>query len=156
MTTGDKIKKIRNYRGLTQKQLGERSGIHEVAIRKYELNKVMPKQEQLLKIANALSVPLNTFYEYHIDERPDILPLLFAIDEQFPLKIERKGKKYTLEFDDDSLNRFLHNWMSLKEMLDEGFETQQNYELWKLLCPFSERTYIDVEDTRDESKTKHE
>ena len=69
MTTGDKIKKIRNYRGLTQKQLGERSGIHEVAIRKYELNKVMPKQEQLLKIANALSVPLNTFYEYHIDER---------------------------------------------------------------------------------------
>ena len=62
MTTGDKIKKIRNYRGLTQKQLGELSGIHEVAIRKYELNKVMPKQEQLLKIANALNVPLNNFY----------------------------------------------------------------------------------------------
>lgn len=70
---------------------------------------------------------------------------------KFPLKIQRKGTKYTLEFDDDDLNRFLHNWMSLKEMLTEGFETHQNYELWKLLCPFNEKTYIDVEDTRNEN-----
>ena len=37
MNTGKKIKLIRTFRGLTQKELGEACGIHEVAIRKYEL-----------------------------------------------------------------------------------------------------------------------
>ena len=39
MTTGKKIKLIRTFRGLTQKELGDKAGIHEVAIRKYELGK---------------------------------------------------------------------------------------------------------------------
>ena len=43
METGKKIKLIKTMRGLTQKQLGELSGIHEVAIRKYELGKNLPK-----------------------------------------------------------------------------------------------------------------
>ena len=47
MNTGKKIKLIRTFRGLTQKELGEACGIHEVAIRKYELGKNIPKPEQL-------------------------------------------------------------------------------------------------------------
>ena len=50
MNTGKKIKLIRTFRGLTQKELGEACGIHEVAIRKYELGKNIPKPEQLRKI----------------------------------------------------------------------------------------------------------
>ena len=42
MNTGKKIKLIRTFRGLTQKELGEACGIHEVAIRKYELQ-LMPR-----------------------------------------------------------------------------------------------------------------
>ena len=52
MNTGKKIKLIRTFRGLTQKELGEACGIHEVAIRKYELGKNIPKPEQLRKIAD--------------------------------------------------------------------------------------------------------
>ena len=33
MNTGKKIKLIRTFRGLTQKELGDLAGIHEVAIR---------------------------------------------------------------------------------------------------------------------------
>ncbi len=40
MNTGKKIKLIRTFRGLTQKELGEACGIHEVAIRKYELERI--------------------------------------------------------------------------------------------------------------------
>ena len=50
------VKLIRTFRGLTQKELGDLAGIHEVAIRKYELGKNLPKPEQLRKIADALNV----------------------------------------------------------------------------------------------------
>ena len=63
MNTGKKIKLIRTFRGLTQKELGEACGIHEVAIRKYELGKNLPKPEQLRKIADALGVNVNSLME---------------------------------------------------------------------------------------------
>ena len=63
MNTGKKIKLIRTFRGLTQKELGEACGIHEVAIRKYELGKNIPKLEQLRKIAEALNVNVNSLAE---------------------------------------------------------------------------------------------
>ncbi|MEI3325020.1 MAG: helix-turn-helix transcriptional regulator [Thomasclavelia sp.] len=146
MTLGNKIKKIRNYRGLTQKQLGKLTGIHEVSIRKYEMDKVIPKKGQLTKISSVLGVPLNTFYDYEIANNVDILPLLFAIDEVYPFSIKKNSDKYTLEFQEENLNNFLHGWMNLKEMLNDGFETYQNYELWKLLCPFYDFSYINVKD----------
>jgi len=39
------------------------TGIHEVAIRKYEQNKVIPKKEQLEKIAHALGIAYNSLID---------------------------------------------------------------------------------------------
>ncbi|MGN0708123.1 MAG: helix-turn-helix domain-containing protein [Faecalibacterium sp.] len=55
-TIGEKIRLVRKERGLTQKELGERSGIAEPTIRRYELGKLNPKIETLMKIASALGV----------------------------------------------------------------------------------------------------
>ena len=88
MNTGKKIKLIRTFRGLTQKELGEACGIHEVAIRKYELGKNLPKPEQLRKIADALGVNVNSLMEFDIEADGDVLPLLFAIDESFDISIK--------------------------------------------------------------------
>ena len=57
MTLGEKIKLHRTMKGLTQKQLGNMTNIHEVSIRKYEANKLSPKRDQLEKIADCLCVP---------------------------------------------------------------------------------------------------
>lgn len=54
MATGDRIRSIRKSRNLTQKQLGELAGIAEPTIRRYELGKLNPKYETLVKIAAAL------------------------------------------------------------------------------------------------------
>nr|DAP69005.1 MAG TPA: Repressor protein CI [Caudoviricetes sp.] len=54
MPTGSKIKEIRMQRGLTQKQLGERCGMYESQIRKYENGNANPKIETLQKIADVL------------------------------------------------------------------------------------------------------
>lgn len=56
MTIGEQIRYIRKRRGLTQSQLAEMSGIHPVTIRKYEINKLQPKKEQIRRIADALKV----------------------------------------------------------------------------------------------------
>lgn len=56
MTTGELIRQKRKQAGLTQKELGERAGIAEPTIRKYESNRLNPKPATLKKIATALGV----------------------------------------------------------------------------------------------------
>ena len=48
-TIGEQIRELRKERGLTQKELGERSGIAEPTIRRYELGKLNPKFETVQK-----------------------------------------------------------------------------------------------------------
>lgn len=56
MTIGENIRRLRKEKGLTQKQLGERCGMKEANVRKYELNKGNPKIETIKRIASALGV----------------------------------------------------------------------------------------------------
>ncbi len=135
METGKKIKLIRTMRGLTQKQLGELSGIHEVAIRKYELGKNIPKEEQLKKIADALNVNVNSLLEFNIEADGDVLPLLFAIDDKFSMEIKDSKDGIGLFFDNPNLIQFLKDWQAMKELLDNGSQTRDNYELWKTIRP---------------------
>ena len=56
MTIGERIRICRKEKNLTQKQLGELSGIAEPTIRRYELGKLNPKPKTIKKIADALGV----------------------------------------------------------------------------------------------------
>ncbi len=56
MTIGENIRRIRQERNLTQRQLGEMVGASEAYIRAYESGRRNPKPSSLEKIANALSV----------------------------------------------------------------------------------------------------
>ena len=56
MTTGEKIRYLRERVGITQSKLAEITGIHPVSIRKYETNKMEPKQPQIKRIAEALHI----------------------------------------------------------------------------------------------------
>lgn len=56
MTIGEKIKYFREKQGMTQAKLAESTGIHPVSIRKYETNKMVPQEQQIERIAEALQV----------------------------------------------------------------------------------------------------
>ena len=135
MTLGEKIKTHRNYKGLTQKQLGELTGIHEVAIRRYELDKVKPRQDHLEKIASVLGTPMNTFLDLRIVTDSDVMPLLFAIDEEFPLTIVDVDGVPSIQFEHEYFHRFLRSWKAMKEMVAEGVMPVENYEFWKDAMP---------------------
>lgn len=63
-STGSKIKYFRQSLGMTQKELGEKSGLGIFAIQKYETNARSPKLEKIIQIANAINVD----YKLLIDE----------------------------------------------------------------------------------------
>ena len=65
---GYNIKKARRDKGWTQKQLGDKCGMADSAIRRYEIGKGRPKYETLEKIANALGVSVDMLY---YGEEPD-------------------------------------------------------------------------------------
>ncbi len=67
-TIGEKIREIRKARGLTQKELGEKAGIAEPTIRRYELGKLNPKIETVKKIADALGVDAAYLYSESVGD----------------------------------------------------------------------------------------
>ena len=56
MNIGERIRSLRAELGLTQKELGERCGMADSAIRRYESNRGNPTQETIQRIAAALGV----------------------------------------------------------------------------------------------------
>ena len=74
MTVGEKIKKIRTFRGITQKELGLAVGFEEKGadnrIAQYETNYRVPKRELLDKIAQALRVDFQNFYTHRVLAAP--------------------------------------------------------------------------------------
>lgn len=67
MKLGEKIKKLRHLRGLTQKELAEIAGISELSIVLYEKGKRKPRVDVLSKIAKALDISL----EYLLSEKEE-------------------------------------------------------------------------------------
>ncbi|MGE4213806.1 MAG: helix-turn-helix domain-containing protein [Anaerotignaceae bacterium] len=58
MNTGEKIRYFRNKKSMSQKQLGKKSGVSEITIRKYEAGNVPTTLDTLAKLASALDVSL--------------------------------------------------------------------------------------------------
>ena len=65
----------------------------------------------------------------------DVLPLLFAIDETFDISIKDLDGEPGIFFSNKNLVQFLKDWQAMKELLDNGSQTQDNYEIWKTIRP---------------------
>lgn len=68
MTTGERIRAVRKKKGLTQKQLADRCGMADSAIRKYESGRIKPKLETIQRIATALDADLLEFVDLYPGE----------------------------------------------------------------------------------------
>ena len=61
---GKQIKLLRESKGLTQEKLAERSGLSLDYVGKIEVNINKPGLRALIKIANALDVPIKDLFDF--------------------------------------------------------------------------------------------
>ena len=85
VTTGEKIKRIRQHRKMTQKELGEAIGLGATGanrIAQYEMGYRVPKGDLLQKIAEALDVKVENFF---VSDKfaTDIFRLLLWFDFEY-------------------------------------------------------------------------
>lgn len=159
---GGKIKRIRELKGLTQKELGIKCGFSastaDVRIAQYEGGKKIPREKALKDIAEALEIYEGALFD------ADFLPLnnmyhaLFDIEDFHGLHPVEIDGKFFLEFGGptifgrDAYNQeflsFLKLWNEMRqkyapsstdsEMLKK--EKKTSYSLWRYGYPLNEAT----------------
>lgn len=63
MTIGQKIEKLRNSKGLSQRRLAKNSGLTPPAINQYESGKRTPDLKSYVSICKTLEISLDDFME---------------------------------------------------------------------------------------------
>lgn len=63
MTFGEKMKRLRNEKGLSQQELGKKLGIKQQTVAQYEKVPYTPKYDTVRRIAEALNCPINALVE---------------------------------------------------------------------------------------------
>jgi len=111
---GKKIRAYREFRGYSQIQLAELSGINVGTIRKYELGIRNPK------IATALGLNVSVFLDFNIETVGDVLSLLFSIDDSVNLSLaETPEQKISLTFDNPTMQDFFRKWCQFKNVYEK-------------------------------------
>ena len=106
---GKKIRAFREFRGYSQIQLAELSGINVGTIRKYELG-----------IRTALGLNVSVFLDFNIETVGDVLSLLFSIDDSVNLSLaEMPDQKISLTFDNPTMQDFFRKWCQFKNVYEK-------------------------------------
>ena len=66
MFRGTKLKEIRESKSLSQKQLAKKTGLSLTTIGYYEINSREPKATQLNRLADALGVKMEAFFNNYL------------------------------------------------------------------------------------------
>ena len=59
MSFSDRLRQARKRQGLTQEELGKKSGLSTYTIQRYEYGKLNPKKDTVAKLAAALNLGYN-------------------------------------------------------------------------------------------------
>ena len=133
MTIGDKIKKIRTFRGMTQKELGLAIGFEEKGadnrIAQYETNYRVPKRELLDKIAQALRVDRQNFYPGKTGASDDTA-VRYNDTDDWPAQ-----PPVGIYFNYGLVDEFMREWLLRQQELHAGEITRDEYFEWKLNWP---------------------
>lgn len=104
LTVGQRIKAIREQKGLTQKYVAKASGINVALLQKYEYGIRNPKDDQLKKIAEALGVEPVSLRPPKIENTAELLYALREISDRFGVVlIEDGGQSVHIKLDRLSL-----------------------------------------------------
>lgn len=140
MTIGEKIKKFRTARVLSQKQLAIMSGMSEPAIRNYELGNRQPSAKQIEKIADALGVSPFALSNPDLESDLGFMHSLFAMEDMYGLQIASIDGAICLQLDKQSssyssFSDRLRAWLAESEKLKNDQITKDEYDEWRHSYP---------------------
>ncbi|WP_171030260.1 MULTISPECIES: helix-turn-helix domain-containing protein [Lachnospiraceae] len=138
MSTGENIKRIRKFRGMTQKELGIAIGIGEESasprMAQYETDNRTPRKEMLNKMAVVLDVdPRNISIPTGYREE-DMVYRLLVLEDYFPeMKLERNGRtgEVVINLQNKKINEFLYQWGTIRGKKKQGMISEDEYMQWK-------------------------
>ena len=145
MAIGERIRFIRNLRGMTQKYLGTQVGFPEktadIRMAQYEAGTRTPKEDLTYALANALDVSPHALNVPDIDSYLGLIHTLFALEDLYGLTIEvrdgevlfrvnpRKGK------DAAHLSEMVCDWAPVAEKFRAGEISKDDYDKWRYNYP---------------------
>ncbi len=140
MDVGKKIKRFRTAQGLSQKELAQRSGMSEPAIRNYELGNRTPSDKQLEKIAGALGISIYAISDPNLENYYGIIHALFYLEDEYSIiPKEIDGQVYLSVENKNAASRALSemfsSWNSELKKLKSGEITKEEYDMWRYSYP---------------------
>jgi len=134
MTIGEKIKKVRSLRGLTQKELGLLIGLSNVRVQQYESGYRIPQGKIMKDICDALEVSECFFVNHHMETEEDIIQLLFDLGRSCSMEviqIDEKHNIYGILFKDNIVNEGVKKWYEKRKLMKSGELSENDYALWQ-------------------------
>ena len=142
MTIGQKIKKYREAKNLTQKQVALRAGMSEPAIRNYELGNRTPSAKQIEKIALSLDVSPFAISNPDLESYVGVMHALFYLEENYGVIPGEIDGEICLRFKDkfstisSDVEKWLREYNAVQNASDDDIEkAEKYYEEWKNSYP---------------------
>ena len=145
MAIGERIRFIRNLRGMTQKYLGQMAGFDEktadVRMAQYESGTRTPKEKLVGDIATALEVSPHALTVPDIDSYVGLMHTLFTLEDLYGLKIGEIEGEVCLRLDKFKGTTYLSifdmftAWQQESEKLKAGEISKEDYDQWRYRYP---------------------
>lgn len=145
MAIGERIRFIRNLRGMTQKYLGTQAGLPErsadIRMAQYESGARTPKEELTKALASVLDVSPEALNVPDIDTFIGLMHTLFALEDIYGLTPERRDGEVILRINPNKSRealRFSENlpgWCDEYEKCRKGEISKDDYDKWRYNYP---------------------
>lgn len=156
MAIGERIRFIRNLRGMTQKYLGMLIGFPEktadVRMAQYESGSRTPKDELTRSLAGALGVSPLALSVPDIDSYLGLIHTLFTLEDRYGLLVEKTENGISMRIDPRrgkdaaELSKMLYAWAEQSEKYRSGEVNREDYDKWRYNYPAYDPTsgYVKV------------
>lgn len=144
MAIGERIRFIRNLRGMTQKYLGIQVGFPEktadIRMAQYESGTRTPKADLTNTLAEVLEVSPQTLSVPDIESEQGLMHTLFTLEDLYGLKINTVNGEVVLHFDGkgtehpDTAN-LVSAWAEQSAKYKAGEITKDEYDRWRYNYP---------------------
>ncbi len=150
MAISERIRFIRNLRGMTQKWLGQAVGFPEktadIRIAQYESGSRTPKEDLVRSLSNVLGVSPLALKLPDIDSDLGFIHTFFAIEDMHGIRAEKQGDEVHIVFDgskqtmDKSIFTMLSAWADQAEKYKNGEISKEQYDRWRYTFPAEDNT----------------